>query len=136
MLGLVQDGCVVPVGVMVFIPGRFCYGRLLNFPLFCCCLVFFKAGLQASLCLSNVYVRSQSLQGILYTTPDFLMAGLLSLIHLGELLVESVDVHMLCFHRTESVIYVSLPDSQYMWCRPECKLLKHLHSKCAVKMYV
>ena len=91
MLGLVQDGCVVPVGVMVFIPGMFCYGRLLDFPLFCCCLVFFKAGLQASLCLSNVYVRSQFLQGILYATPDLLMVGLLSLIHLGDLLAESVD---------------------------------------------
>ena len=45
-------------------------------------------------------------------------------------------VHMLSFHHTESVIYISLPDSQYMWCRPECKLLKHLYSKCSVKMYV
>ena len=25
MLGLVQDGCVVPIGVMTFIPGMFCY---------------------------------------------------------------------------------------------------------------
>ena len=54
MLGLVQDGCVVPVGVMMFIPGMFRYGRLLSYPSFCCCLVFFKAGLQATLRLSNI----------------------------------------------------------------------------------
>ena len=54
VLGLVQDGCVVPVGAMVLVPGMFCYGRLLSFPSFGGCLVLFKAGLQVSLCLSNV----------------------------------------------------------------------------------
>ena len=52
--GLVQDGCVIPVETMVFVPGMFCYGRLLGFSSFGGCLVLFEAGLQASLGLSNV----------------------------------------------------------------------------------
>ena len=75
VLGLVQDRCVVQSGQWCSFQACF---AMADFSVsFSCCLVFFKAGLQASFCLSNV-CEITVLQGILYTTPDFLMAGSMS----------------------------------------------------------